>query len=196
MTLINTDNTLKDNGIKETAKFCREYYGNDLIKILKELDILLKEDILGESNPGYLISIQSLNIITLSNSLNDWKKELILAHELGHFILHQDTYNPISEDYKLHVNDSVLEHEATDFALRYIGLDKFFSEDNLDAEKLKFIMEISSPKRKIKTVSINSNKSSHIENYILCGDFVNEKDIELLSKSIENTIDFVSSILI
>lgn len=107
--------------IKEIAKGVIDYcYTNSPKEIIKELDIsLVKEDVPGESLALFTRSPNGKEFIFLDPSCPEELENFVLAHELGHAVLHDVEIISFSP---LDVPKSRLEKEADYFAFCLLGL--------------------------------------------------------------------------
>lgn len=107
------------NAIEIISTFLEKRYPVNLEHICNELGIKVKKDKpLGKD--GYLVCQNGKKII-LVNSLvtNRHRQNFIIAHELGHFLLHRDqlySCDHISEAVNQNVNSQSQENEANEFA--------------------------------------------------------------------------------
>lgn len=175
-------------GIEFTAKYFLREYGTDVYKICRNLGIHIQHHNLGDNIKGYIINIEGLSFITINSILEEWKKHLVLAHELGHFALHEDEPNRI--DNSLFIDDTRLEYEATEFAMHLIG-NKSYLNDCLTHQVGEFILKMYSSKKQGKNISPNID-SKYL---ILCGKPMTDDDVILLNQSIDNTIKFSKQVV-
>ena len=174
-------------GIKFAAEYFLSEYGTDVYKICRKLGIHIQHHNLGENIKGYIINIEGLSFITINSILEEWKKHLVLAHELGHFVLHEDEPNKITNS--IYIDDTRLEYEATEFAMQLIGNKKYMN-GRMDPRVCEFIFKMYSSKKKGKSISSNIDKS-----FILCGKPMTDDDVFLLEKSIDDTIKFANELI-
>lgn len=80
-------------------------------KIVEELKISIVYDDCLESS-GHYVAI--INTIVINSNLNDYEKEKVLLHELGHAAMHQDNYKLYKLTFSLH---SKMESEAEDYMI-------------------------------------------------------------------------------
>lgn len=88
----------------------------ELLKIADEVGIIVLEDMLKFKDiEGLYINNGSVDFISLNVSLKDTpgRRNFVLAHELGHFIMHKDQVQ--EQGYK-----EDLEQEANDYASNLI----------------------------------------------------------------------------
>ena len=144
-------------GIEFTAKYFLREYGTDVYKICRNLGIHIQHHNLGDNIKGYIINIEGLSFITINSILEEWKKHLVLAHELGHFALHEDEPNRI--DNSLFIDDTRLEYDATEFAMHLIG-NKRYLNDCLTHQVGEFILKMYSSKKQGNRILDNMGLNS------------------------------------
>lgn len=91
-----------------------KYNTSNIYELCDCLNIKVKLDPLG-STKGYFLNVAENYFITLNSDLDDWEKQVVLAHELGHAILHNDTNICFLKSYTYSVTNK-LENEANEFA--------------------------------------------------------------------------------
>lgn len=105
--------------IEIITNFLDSRFPVDLMRICKELDIKLIDDKQLDKD-GYLICRNGKKIIFVNSQIsNPHRRNFIIAHELGHFLLHSDrlySCNAISESSTQFVNNVLQEKEANAFA--------------------------------------------------------------------------------
>lgn len=105
--------------IEIVAGFSNERFPVDLMLICKELDIRLIDDKPLDKD-GYLICRNGKKLIFVNSQINNkHRRNFIIAHELGHFLLHRDqlySCDAISESTTQFVNNVLQEREANAFA--------------------------------------------------------------------------------
>lgn len=75
--------------IRKTARKLKRKYGTcDPFELSKCLDIIVLVTDLDQSVRGYFHYFQRNKIIYLNNLLNEFQRRYVLAHELGHAMLH------------------------------------------------------------------------------------------------------------
>ncbi len=78
--------------IIETAKRLLKEYGN-IYNLIKDKKITLKYVDLDSSVRGLSVD----NIIFINSNISDFDKEFVIAHEIGHYELHDDTIRQFSK---------------------------------------------------------------------------------------------------
>jgi Zn-dependent peptidase ImmA (M78 family) len=95
-------------------KTVKKYGTRDPFKIANELDVILLTVPLKDVN-GFYQYYKRNYIIYLNDKLDDNRRRIILAHELGHLFLHKKT-NAIFMSYYTAFNKSKMEKQADIFA--------------------------------------------------------------------------------
>jgi len=99
---------------------------NDIYDIYNELNIKIykvdkKDKILNNNDAFYMRDYYNLEIVFIRDDLEYYFEKFILAHELGHAILHTDI---ISAAYnKKLINKGKLEKQADYFALKLLNIE-------------------------------------------------------------------------
>lgn len=97
----------------------RKYGTSNPFKLCKYLGILIIYADLGEVK-GYSIKRLRKKLICINDSLSDFAKMLVCAHELGHCLYHQlDDINFLLNNTKI-IRRSYLEKEANQFAVELL----------------------------------------------------------------------------
>ena len=101
-------------------------YGN-VTDVIYDLDIDIQETEFKQKTLESRIVINAYGDATIfvRSDINEYYKNFLLAHELGHFILHYD--KDISFNYYCRVYKTKLEREANDFACDLLLSDVDFS---------------------------------------------------------------------
>ena len=76
----------------DTAKRLLDEYEN-IYKLIKDKGIILKYVDLDENIKG----LSCENIIFINSNISDFEKEFVIAHEVGHYVLHDDTIRQFSK---------------------------------------------------------------------------------------------------
>lgn len=173
-------------GFKYTAEFFIKEYGKDVYEICDNLGIYTDYHELGKNIKGYIIHIEDLSLVVLNNSLEEWQKELVLAHELGHFAFHKDETNNGNSAY---IDNSRLEYEANYFAIQLLGNKKYLN-DSMTPEVCEFLLKMSYSNKVGAIISSNIMEKK----LILCGKPMTDEDVKLLEISINNTIEFANKL--
>ena len=107
------------NAIEIVSSFIKCRYPVDIESICKELGIKIKDNYPLDKD-GYLICQNGKKIILINSQItNRHRKRFIIAHELGHFLLHRDqlySCDHISDATQQNINTQVQEKEANAFA--------------------------------------------------------------------------------
>lgn len=77
--------------INTALKLFREY--EDIYTLIKEKGIILKYVDLNEKIRG----LSYKNIIFINSNIDDFEREFVIAHEIGHNILHDDSVRQFSK---------------------------------------------------------------------------------------------------
>lgn len=113
--------------IKSIAnRLVRFYKSRDPFEIVKAMNIILVFYPL-EGVRGFYQYFQRNNIIYIDERLSEMEKKFVLAHELGHMILHKKS-NAIFMDTRTHFNTSKYEMEANLFAMHLLVSDDVLAE--------------------------------------------------------------------
>ena len=107
-------------------KLVNKFDTNDPFKIAKELNILIKIDDIGGCDGCYMY-LKRHRCIFLNNKLSEKELVFVMAHELGHAILHRKI-NCYFLRNKTFLKTSVYENEANLFALFILISDKNIEE--------------------------------------------------------------------
>lgn len=102
--------------IYETVNFLIKKFDTSDPKIIcKRLNILIEYKDLGDIK-GYYISCLQNKIIVIDEKLDEEKKALVIAHELGHAILHCDRNIQCMRNLFIRTKNTKYEYEANIFA--------------------------------------------------------------------------------
>jgi Zn-dependent peptidase ImmA (M78 family) len=143
-------NLLKELGINEVP--------TPLDKIANHFSIFIEEEELGNDISGVLIREEDKSIIGVNSSDSDNRKRFTIAHELGHFIMHQGNEIHIDRTFKVNFRDknsslanNIEEIEANAFAAALLMPEKKIKQfvnqrltqgiDVEDSEELRDISE-------------------------------------------------------
>ena len=107
-------------------RLVRFYKTRDPFEMIKGMNIILVNYPL-EGVRGFYQYFQRNNIIYLDEKLSDSERRFVLAHELGHMILHKKS-NAIFMDTRTQFNTSKYEQEANLFAMELLLPDSFLDE--------------------------------------------------------------------
>lgn len=103
---------------KLVEKLVLKYKTRDPYKIAKELEIIILEENLG-SIQGYYNEVLDYKFIHVNTNLTDHKKRFVVAHELGHALLHPNLNHFFLTNHTLLSIDKY-EKEANLFAFKLI----------------------------------------------------------------------------
>ena len=107
------------NAIEIVSSFMDHRYPVDIESICKELGIKVKDN-RSLDKDGYLICQNGKKIILVNSQItNRHRKRFVIAHELGHFLLHRAqlySCDNVSEAANQNVNNQEQEKEANAFA--------------------------------------------------------------------------------
>ena len=107
-------------------RLVRFYKTRDPFEMIKGMNIILVNYPL-EGVRGFYQYFQRNNIIYLDEKLSDSERRFVLAHELGHMILHKKS-NAIFMDTRTQFNTSKYEQEANLFAMELLLPDQILDE--------------------------------------------------------------------
>jgi Zn-dependent peptidase ImmA (M78 family) len=111
---------------KRVDRIVNFYHTRDPFEIIRGLNVILVYYPLNGVR-GFYQYFQRNNIIYIDERLPEHEKKFVLAHELGHMILHKGT-NAIFMDTRTHFNSSRYETEADLFAMHLLVSDDMISE--------------------------------------------------------------------
>ena len=107
------------NAIEIVSSFLSCRFPVDIESVCQKLEITIKDDRPLDKD-GYLVCQSGKKIIMINSQItNRHRKRFIIAHELGHFLLHRDklySCEHISDVTQGHINSSLQEQEANAFA--------------------------------------------------------------------------------
>lgn len=107
-------------------RLVRFYKTRDPFEIIKGMNIILVNYPL-EGVRGFYQYFQRNNIIYLDEKLSDSERRFVLAHELGHMLLHKKS-NAIFMDTRTQFNTSKYEQEADLFAMELLLPDQILTD--------------------------------------------------------------------
>ena len=107
-------------------KLARIYKTRNPFEIIKGMNVILVYYPL-DGVRGFYQYFQRNNIIYIDERLSDHEKTLVLAHELGHMLLHKKS-NAIFMDSRTHFSTSKYENEANIFAMNLLVSDEQLEE--------------------------------------------------------------------
>ena len=109
-------------------KLVRKYKTRDPFEMIKGMNVILVLYPL-EGVRGFYQYFQRNNIIYIDETLSEHDKSFVLAHELGHMMLHKKS-NAIFMDTRTQFKTSRYETEADKFAMELLISDDSLSEYN------------------------------------------------------------------
>lgn len=119
-------------------KLVRKHKTRNPFEMIKGMNVILVFYPL-EGVRGFYQYFQRNNIIYIDETLSDHDKAFVLAHEIGHMILHKKS-NAIFMDSRTQFRTSKYENEANKFAMELLISDESLSEySNCTIEQLSRI---------------------------------------------------------
>lgn len=119
-------------------KLVLKYKTRDPFEMIKGMNVILVFYPL-DGVRGFYQYFQRNNIIYIDETLSDHDKAFVLAHEIGHMILHKKS-NAIFMDSRTQFRTSKYENEANKFAIELLISDESLSEySNCTIEQLSQI---------------------------------------------------------
>lgn len=103
---------------RKVLSLVRKYNKRNPFLLAKKLGINVIENDLGEVY-GYYTQINRIKFILINSNLSESKKRFVVAHELGHAILHSKIVTPCLMHLK-NINDIKIECEANKFAVQLL----------------------------------------------------------------------------
>lgn len=107
-------------------KLVRKYKTSNPYELADYLNIIVLIDNLDESIRGYFHYFKRNKIIHINSKLSDKDKRIVLAHELGHAVLHPKL-NIIFMEHNTYFVKSKYEYEANKFAAEILVPDDLLS---------------------------------------------------------------------
>lgn len=107
-------------------KLVRKHKTRNPFEMIKGMNVILVFYPL-EGVRGFYQHFQRNNIIYIDETLSDHDKAFVLAHEVGHMILHKKS-NSIFMDSRTQFRTSKYENEANKFAIELLISDESLSE--------------------------------------------------------------------
>ena len=154
--------------IAKKAEHYKRYYSNSdgltlqqLYDIVEKLDIELYEESFTQLNGAYY-NIERTKHIILDSGMDDIEKRFVLAHELGHAILHRKENCFFKKKYT-RLKVSYIEMEADEFAANLLlPQDIPIDLQELNAEQLAMLYEVPLELMQIKIETICHRKEGGI----------------------------------
>lgn len=129
---------------KTVEKIKQKYRTSNPIIICKKLGIDIKPKKLNGLN-GYFITCLKKKYIIVNENLSDEVLMLVIAHELGHAILHSNRSLQYMRNNFLLPKDSIYEKEADIFAILLLGKDFYIANIeymHIRNEKLEDLLKL------------------------------------------------------
>lgn len=141
-------------------KLIKKYKTNNPYELASYLNIILIEKPLGAMSGSYFY-INRNKVIFLNSSLTDYEKILVLAHEIGHSILHKNR-NCYFIKNKTLLLTSKIEKEANIFTAELLINDNLFLQyEGFTLTQIGCMENIPVELLKLKFFSLFKNTSSH-----------------------------------
>ena len=118
----------------KAARIKKEYQTEDLFEICGEMGIWVHKNPMGTqegSCKGFFTTYLRQKIITLNSDISEENQRIILAHELGHAMLHAQAGVSTFHDFALLNSCDIHEYEANIFA------SEFLIDDNMVLEAIE-----------------------------------------------------------
>ena len=96
---------------------------SDVYELCDYLNIFVKRDILGENIKGATFKYNGSKFIILNNKLDEYEEKVVLAHEIGHSVMHEE-FNVYGLMKYTYMNTNKFENEANEFAAHLLIPDK------------------------------------------------------------------------
>ena len=109
--------------IDEIEKLIGHYEERDPLTLAEAMDILVSCEPMGYGDnccKGFFVSYYGIRHITVNSDLPDVLRQVILAHELGHAVLHRHAGDPSFVDIAIFDSVDPKEYEANLFAAELI----------------------------------------------------------------------------
>ena len=132
------------NGLIEIYKTRNVYELLDLLEIT-----LIKKNLINDEKGRFLRDILGNETIFISNELSDEEEKIVIAHELGHLILHTDlTTSYYTENHLL--NKDQIEVQANKFAAELLIPDDVEIQEGMTTKELAYCLKVSEELVKLK----------------------------------------------
>ena len=137
--------------IKNVVTGLIEVYGTrDVYELLNELGIILiKKKLAGNKKGRFLRDMFNDEYIYVSDNLPEYEEKMIIAHELGHLILHTDLATSYYTENQLLAKDK-LEVQANKFAAELLIPDGVEIYEDETVQQLACCLEVSEELVKLK----------------------------------------------
>lgn len=110
----------------EVNRLQMKFKTNDVIELADALGITIVDAKLGDIN-GFYSVIDGHKFISVNDELSEHKRLFIIAHEIGHSVLHGDRNFLFDKKHTFKLNCRI-EREANEFAINLIFSDYDFKE--------------------------------------------------------------------
>lgn len=97
----------------------KSYDVRNLKELCRDLSIILMYSGMGKTEnacKGFFLTYSKIKTITINTDLPELIQNIVLAHELGHAILHKNATSHLFHEFQLFDEVSTLEYEANIFA--------------------------------------------------------------------------------
>lgn len=113
--------------IKTTVnELCKRYNTRNPYRLASELGIILMYGENMETVRGFYLYDSRIKLICIGNNLPDYMEKFVIAHEIGHSIMHRQSSAPFLQSTFLSVDK--LEIEANKFAAELLITDEDLQE--------------------------------------------------------------------
>ncbi len=109
------------------AQLRKRYQESDPVKLCEAMGIKLIFTSLGKAESsikGFFLESKRIQTITINNDLSEILQKIIIAHELGHAVLHKRSGIHAFHDVGLFDESSIFEKDANLFAAEYLMEDE------------------------------------------------------------------------
>lgn len=123
---------------QEVSRLKKKYQTDDPYEICKYLDIQVMERPMGKSPrscKGFFLVSSRCKLIVINSDLPDSIQRIIIAHELGHAVLHSDSAINTFHEFAMFEDTNRMEYEANVFAA------EFMLSDDAAIESLEMQMD-------------------------------------------------------
>lgn len=137
--------------IKQIVEGMIEFYETrDIYELLERLEIVLIKKKLASGEKGrFLRNVFNDEYIYVSETLSEYEEKMIIAHELGHLILHTDLSTSYYTENHL-LNKDQIEVQANKFAAELLIPDDIKISEGITTKELACYLEVSEELVKLK----------------------------------------------
>lgn len=139
--------------IKDIVQGLIEIYGTgNVYELISALNIkLIKKELKPGIKGRFFRDVFGNEYIYISNKLSDEEEKIVIAHELGHAILHPDLISSYYTENHL-LNKDQIEYQANEFAAELLISENidFSTYDSITTKELSILLEVSEELIKIK----------------------------------------------